>query len=1261
MALVKVEIDGKRIMADSSKTIYQVAKENGIEIPVLCHDEQLEPFGSCFVCVVEVKGARGLIPSCATKVNNGMIIRTQTAEVRNARKAALELLLSNHYADCNAPCQLACPADIDVQGYIALTALGKYHDALKLIKEKNPLPAVCGRVCTRPCEVKGCRRNILDSPVAIDYIKRFLADTDLESGDPFMPDVEPQTGKKIAIVGAGPAGLSAAYYLAQHGHTVHIYEAMPEAGGMLRYGIPEYRLPKDLLDQEIAIILDLGVELYTNSELGDDFTITSLKKDGYEAIYLGMGAWSGSRMYIENETADGVLSGIEFLRGFGSRREATLEGTVVVVGGGNTAIDCARTSLRIGANQVKLLYRRTEKEMPANDLEIHEAKLEGVDMEFLTAPIGVLTDEKGKVTGIRCIRMELGEPDDSGRRKPIPLKNSEFDIMCSTILAAIGQGTDIEVLTGAIKPDMLPVGEVLNTSRWKTIETNPETYETSVEGVFSGGDVVTGAATAIEAIAAGRKGAYAIHAYLTEGVAKAEPTEFSSRKDTYNEVTTTDLRYQEHLARQKMPELEVAERITNFKEVELGYTHDELKREVKRCLECGCAVLFECDLRRYATEYGIDIDHFEGAGQKYEIDRSHPLIELDPNKCILCGRCVRICSEVLGISAYGFIHRGFDTIVRPALGKSLTQTNCISCGMCVETCPTGAISANLFLPKPGPWKVEKTETVCNYCGVGCRIQYGTYGGSLLLTRKVDGNTLTYGSHCIKGKFGYHFINSKDRLKQPYVRAGRKLQETDWKDAFDFVSLRFKELTRKYDPNEFAVFISPSLTNEEIYFIQKFARIAFQTKYVSSFSQLLFEGYDTPELVSTATYPDVTQSDRIVVAHSNLPEEHVVADILVKKALRKDAKVIYIHSETNRLSTFVDYHLQCKPGTEALVMQALTASYASVANPHDLAISNADAYLKEIRAFSLEKIEQKTGVSKEQIEQAARCYVEGKKRLMIFDRHYQSGRRKGDNFLFSNFALLSGAKMLVLNRFNNSQGLMDLAGTSMLFPGYQAIDSKENMERFEKEWHFVLHHADQYSFPDLTTALEQKKIKVMLVFGEDPLGVPQIPASIRKGFDGLDFLFVADLFPSRTSEIANVILPLATHAETSGSFTNSERRVQQVRKAIEPQSGYENWEFLFHIAAKMGLKFKMNYKQLDDIFEEIQAHVPIYKEVVLDSQLSEGVWNIDQFPLRVDQFKTDLGEFSSTPSTLLDLTLLDPAEKAFDDWLKEKMPEKQDSK
>ena len=297
MPKVSLTLDGEKIQVESGTTLLETAEKHGVEIPTLCHDPRLAPTAACRMCLVEVDGARGPMPACTTPVTDGMVVRTRTDDIVNIRRMALELLLSDHYGDCIAPCKRTCPAGIDIQGYIAHIANGQYREALKLIKESNPLPLVCGRVCPRFCETE-CRRNLVDEPVAINMLKRFVADCDINSPEPYIPEPKTATGHKVAVIGGGPAGLSAAYYLALEGHEVTIFDANPKLGGMLRYGIPEYRLPKAALDKEIAIITGLCKNVRCNMSMGKDFTVESLKVEGYEAIFIGIGAWANQKMGI---------------------------------------------------------------------------------------------------------------------------------------------------------------------------------------------------------------------------------------------------------------------------------------------------------------------------------------------------------------------------------------------------------------------------------------------------------------------------------------------------------------------------------------------------------------------------------------------------------------------------------------------------------------------------------------------------------------------------------------------------------------------------------------------------------------------------------------------------------------------------------------------------------------------------------------------------------------------------------------------------
>lgn len=1242
MALVRLEIDGKRVIADSTQTILEVARQHQIgTIPTLCHDEQLEPFASCYLCVVKVKGARTLLPACATTVTSGMVVETNTPEIRQSRKVALELLLSNHYADCVGPCQLACPAGVDIQGYIALAAIGKYRDAVQLIKQANPLPSVCGRVCTRPCEVRGCRRNLLDEAVGIDYIKRYLTDLELGSGDTYRPTQAPPNGRRVAIVGAGPAGLSCAYYLALGGFAVDLFEAQPEAGGMLRYGIPEYRLPKDILDLEINGILGLGVTLKTNTVLGRDFTVTNLKDRGYSAIFLAIGAWRSALMRVKDEEAPGVLSGIEFLKNFGLRKKIDIYGRVVVVGGGNTAIDCARTALRLGVQEVILLYRRTQNEMPANEAEIEEALHEGVQMKFLVAPTRVIVSE-GRLRGLECLKMELGEPDSSGRRSPRPIRGSEFVVDCDFVISAIGQSTTVADLVSGKIPGFLPLGEVLNLTRWQTIQVNEQTFETSVEGVFAGGDVVTGAATAIEAIAAGRKAAYAMTQYVLTGVARPEPVQFNSRKDTFAAVSVTDLRSQAARPRRKMPVLPVAERVRSFAEVEQGYAAEDLHEEVQRCLECGCLALFECDLRRYGTEYGVDVRRFLGEANRHAVDSTHPLIELDPNKCILCGRCVRVCSEVVGVAAFGFVNRGFGTVVMPALGGSLLETDCVSCGLCIGTCPTGAIVQKIPLAKPGPWKTTRVETTCHYCGVGCRFGYDVFGDTLIKVSRLPGPSLTYGNHCRKGRFGFNYVHAPDRLTRGRIRPGRELQDASLDEAIGYAAVRLKELSRRVSGEEIAVFVSPRLTNEEIYLAQKLARVGLKTHNVTSFARLINQQLDSAAVPATASYRDVVDAQVLLVANANLAEEHFVVDLLGKRAIRKGGRLIYIGPEGNRTAAFSELFLACRPEAQADVLLGLLAEYRRLTGT---AIGVPPHVERLIEPLTPEEIERRTGVSAGDLRAAAQLLVQSILKVMIVNRDYRGMRRAGDIELCAAVASGLGCGLLPMHEKANGQGLLDMGADPRWYPGYQPIADASVIETFEKEWCVSLGEVAG-GHESVGCLLAERRIKVALVIGEDPVGTAALPRDLRDGLLAAEFLVVGDLLLTDTARMAHVVLPLSATAETSGTMTNSERRVQRVRQAVPPSAGLETWRILCQLAGHMGLRFKMNYRSPDQVMDEIRRVVPIYREVVIDSQDADGIWDLSQFHLAGITPRYEPGTVAFVPAATRPLDVL---ESRFERW------------
>ncbi len=476
-----------------------------------------------------------------------------------------------------SPCKAACPAGIHVQGYVALIAQGKYKEALALIRKHNPLPSVCGRVCTHPCETE-CTRSKVDDPINIMALKRFVSDREILSGDYEVPAIEKDRGEKVAIVGSGPAGLSAAFYLALEGYRVTIFEALSEPGGMLSWGIPGYRLPRDVLRHDIGSIQRLGVEIKTNTPIGKGVSIDDLFARGFKSVYLAVGAHVSNKLAIPGEDLKGVIHGVDYLREINGGASISLGKRVAVIGGGNVAVDAVRTALRKGAQEAFIIYRRSRQEMPALDEEIIEAEEEGVVIHYLVAPKKIV-GEGGKVTGIECIRMELGEPDESGRRRPLPVEGSEFIIEVDAVIAAIGQSVDMTCLE--MRTDF-------TFSSGNTLHADPLTYETGVKGVFAGGDMVTGPATVVEALGAGREAAISIARYL-QGLDLRE-----GREKEYD-VSEPDVIDMACEARKKAEKLPPPDRIRHFREVQAGYREEDAVAEAERCLSCGiCSECLQC-------------------------------------------------------------------------------------------------------------------------------------------------------------------------------------------------------------------------------------------------------------------------------------------------------------------------------------------------------------------------------------------------------------------------------------------------------------------------------------------------------------------------------------------------------------------------------------------------------------------------------------------------------------------------------------------
>jgi len=551
---------------------------------------QLESCGKCIPCrwgtrqmldiLEDITSGRGrpgdieLLQELAQSVkDNSLCGLGQTApnpvlsSIRYFRNEYEEHIKKHHCAAAvckglvKAPCSHTCPAGVDVPRYLRFISEGRYDQALAAIREKLPFPSICGRVCPHPCETK-CRRGQVDEAIAIRALKRFAA----EKGNGLWKakaKVAPTTGKRVAVIGSGPAGLTAAYYLAKRGHGVTVLEALPEPGGMMRYGIPEYRLPREVLAEEIEEIRRLGVDIKTNTRVA---SVDELLEQGYNAVFLAIGAHQGARLRIEGEDGPGVVEGVSLLREISMGNKVEVGARIAVIGGGNVAIDAARSALRLGASHVTIMYRRTREEMPASEEEIEEALREGVKMEFLAAPIRI--ERNGGSLELTCTRMKLGAVDESGRRRPVPIEGDDFSLAFDTVIAAIGQVPETPEKFG------LPLG------RGNTLKVDEDTLATSREGVFAGGDAVTGPATVIEAVAAGRQAAVSIDKYLggsgmiDEALAAPE------------ELETLPALEEGEKHRVAMATLSVGKRLCGFAEVELGLGEEVAIEEAKRCLRC---------------------------------------------------------------------------------------------------------------------------------------------------------------------------------------------------------------------------------------------------------------------------------------------------------------------------------------------------------------------------------------------------------------------------------------------------------------------------------------------------------------------------------------------------------------------------------------------------------------------------------------------------------------------------------------------------
>ena len=1152
---IRIRVNGQEIEARQGATILEAVHEAGVDhIPTLCHSPELKPYGSCFVCTVEVKGRRNLVPSCATRVAPDMEIVTRSERVIKSRRTALELLMSNHWADCVSPCSLACPADVDCQGYLTLAALGEDKAAIDLIREVNPLPAICGRVCVRKCEL-ACRREDVDKePVGINAIKRHVSDAPgIYDED---PEREPDRGMSVAIVGSGPAGLTAAYYLGRKGYNPVIYEAQERTGGMLRYGIPSYRLPDDVIDKEVDYIRRAGVDIRTGVAIGRDISLDELRKE-HKAVFLAVGAQTGKPMRVEGEfDTEGVVTGADFLRDK-TNDPTPVKGTVVVVGGGNTAMDVARTSWRLGAEKVIVLYRRTRAEMPADKMEIVDLLEEGIELMELAAPVGIVA-EQGRITGFNCIRMELGEPDASGRRRPVPKEGSEFVLPCELAVSAIGQDT---VLDGVTETE----GSELELTRWKTYIVNPETMATNISGVFAGGDAADdGPTVAVDAVRDGRRAALAIHSWLSGEAAPKKP--FVVRKDFWEAPKPEDFAVVRNGERREVHQIDVAERANCFCEVASGFSEEDVLHEQARCLCCGCVRFHDCELRLLAEEYDVDMDHFKGEVKKHKVDYRDDRIVYDANKCILCARCIRTCGQLLPSVALGLVDRGFDTEMQPAMEDPLAQTTCVHCGNCVDACPTAALSIMHPFPARASLHKETVQSHCGSCSLNCALSIETIANEHPVVRGAEpGDYL-----CHNGRFANELFLRTPRVVTPTVDGSNASLE----EAIQAAAEKLQQTVREHGVDKVAVFVSPELSSEAQFIAARVAREGLGTSRVGSLSQLSggLGGELSEQLgftASTCTEEALAEADLILCDAVHLEQDHLPLQARVLEAVRSGASLVLRGAYSEAFQKMAGQVFEPKHGESATMWGAVIRALRDMGHSLET-LEGADAFLAADGAeFAL--LADRAGVSAEELQKLARRLARAR-RIVIIHGADRNSEGAGVPRQLANLALLLNAAgcraELMLPRDAANMAALSLTGVDARYaPGRKPLDQ-------------ALQPADLHKL------LYAGELKAALILGENPLADSELAAALGK----LECLVVLDWARTETARKAHVLLPGTTWMEESGTRVDYAGRVVQSVSAVAPPAGRCTWQILAALAVAFGLNCEQQHlakvtSQLADLVRE----------------------------------------------------------------------------
>ncbi|CAE6918229.1 Belongs to the prokaryotic molybdopterin-containing oxidoreductase family [Vibrio sp. B1REV9] len=1240
--MIEIVIDGKYRIVEEGLTLLEAAKVCGVEIPSLCGMNKSDEKVPCDLCVVEVESG-STKRACELEVYRGLNVVTQSEQLSEHRRKALNRIMTDHYADCEAPCKTACPAGVDIQSYLYHIAQNDHQKAIEVIKRTLPMPLSIGRVCPAFCESE-CRRSLVDEPIAIRQLKRHAADADLSAHEAYVPEKKPSKGLNIAVVGSGPGGLTAGYYLSNEGYGVTVFESMPKAGGWLRYGIPEYRLPKDILDKEVELMCRNGMQVRTNQKLGVDFTLSQLSEE-YDAVCLAVGASQAVEMHYAGSDLEGCYLGVDYLKDYVTEQNYVTGQKVAVIGGGNTAIDCARTARRAGADTT-LIYRRTRDEMPAEDYEIVEAEHEGVKFHFLTNPAENLADENGRVNAIRLERMALGEPDASGRRSPKPTGEfftEEFD----TVIAAVSQKPDLSFLEG--EDLSIPL------TRWNTADADDKTMHTGTGNIFSIGDFRRGPATAVEAVGDGRVAAKAIDLFLNGDMADMQKVAFNSRKEKkLSQVDPLHFENIQKVARSIMPELTPAQREQSFAEVELGFDNEEAMKEAARCLECGCQANTDCALRDYSTEYEAE-QSFDFSLQikshqdwldlrakdlrhKYEVDRSSEFIEFDANRCISCGQCIQACRDK---AVHGVLNFVCDKQGRPALrpddrphfgtnknGLTLMgDSNCVQCGACVQVCPTGAMVDSRDRSQGRTEDLKAVDTICTYCGVGCKLtMFVDEATNTIRYVKGGDSPVNQGMLCVKGRFGFDFIGSEERLTTPLIRKDGWLQPASWEEAIQLVARKFSGIKQDFGSNALAGFSSAKTTNEDNYAFQKFVRRELGTNNVDHCARLCHASSVTGLEASlgsgamTNDIPSIKHSDVIFIIGSDTTSAHPIIASHIKQAIRHHgARLIVADPKRVDMAEHAELYMAHRPGTDVMllngVMQQIIKNGWYDQEYIEERVDGFDTLLQEVMspAYNLDKVELVTGVKAEDIQAMARMIGTADRTAVYYSMGITQHTTGHDNVRsIANLQLLcgnigiEGGGINPLRGQSNVQGACDMGALPNCYPGYQKVYNPIVRQKFAIEWNAPNLPSEQgLTLTEIIDAACHRDVRGLYIMGENPVLSDPNQTHVIEGLEALDFLVVQDIFLTETAQYADVVLPSCSFAEKAGHFTNTERRVQRVNPVVTaPGEAKEDWWIVQEIANAMGSDW--DYHCVSDITNEIARVTPQYAGLRWEAITPNGV-------------------------------------------------------